>query len=142
MSSFLFENNYLKAKLLAISDFQVLHCVWFDVWLSKEDKALEEALTFCYDFAKKQGIRILISDCSAISTVSLEVDAWIAQWWYPTCYQNGIIAEILIDSKDFMGQIAVNSFIEGNKSEVMNPKVKSLENAKTLALHILKQNPF
>jgi hypothetical protein len=142
MSAILFQNQYLTAYTLKDELPNTIYCVWKEVWLSKEDDALKTALSFCHKIAQEQKIRVIISDCKAISTVSLEVDAWIADWWYPTCYELGIIAEILIDSEDFMGQVAVDSFMESNKSEVMNPKVESFEEAKSLAQQILKQNPF
>ncbi len=140
MLELLFQNKYLIAKALDNEITDIIYCEWKGDWLSRDDQELYKALYFCHEIAQEQQVRVIISSCIELATVSLDVDAWIAEWWYPTCYEKGLLAEILIDSEDFMGQIAVDSFIDNNKSKLMNPRVETLEEAKVLAKQIISQN--
>jgi hypothetical protein len=140
MSDIAFQNKYLVAKFLDNEITSIMYCEWKDDWLSRDDQELKIALTFCHKIASEKQVKVLISSCVELATVSLDVDSWISEWWYPTCYENGILAEILIDSEDFMGQIAVSSFMENNESKLMNPRVQSLDEAKILAKKIISQN--
>ncbi len=140
MSDILFQNKYLIAKFLEDKVTQIMYCEWKDDWLSRDDQELQTALSFCHEIASEKQVKVIVSNCVELSTVSLEVDTWISEWWYPTYYEKGILAEILIDSEDFMGQIAVSSFMDNNKSALMNPRVQTLDEATLLARKIISQN--
>jgi len=128
----LFDNDYLKAQTVPIP-FTIL-CTWKGYWAEViAGGALEEALNFPLQYAQKHQLITVISDCSVLETVSLEVQDYIAAQWYPTAFQVGIKAEILVDAQDFMGKLAVDFFIDLNNSSVDTPKVESIAQAYLLA---------
>lgn len=57
-------------------------------------------------------------------------------------YENGLIAEILVDAHDFMGQVTLDVLLEESKktSELIFITVKTLEEAYKLAHEITQKH--
>lgn len=138
-----FEN--LFAEIYDISD-EIPHTV-FAYWkgfLTLENQEAVYACQFSLDYFKQAGIKVMISDHVYLEGATTEFLDWIHSYYFPTCVANGLLAEIILESAAFMGNVALELMYDKEDMQkhlrektLYTPKVQGLDNAKQLARAIV-----
>jgi hypothetical protein len=136
----IFKNPY--AELYDLSA-EIPHCIfgyWKGCWLLNDREAMQ-ALEFPFDYIKKHQIKVMITDYRYLDVVPDETNEWIINVWFPKVVQNGLIAEIILDAEELVGQLSVEFMYESinDLTGLLTPKVDTLENAKALANKFINQ---
>jgi hypothetical protein len=139
----IFENSH--TQIFNISD-KIPHTV-FAYWkgfLTEGDNEARKACQVSLEYFKTAKIKVMISDHSLLEGATLPFLDWIHDYYFPTAVQNGLIAEIVLDAKEMIGQVSLELMydkkdlkrrLEGK--ELLTPKCDTVENAEKLAAEIV-----
>lgn len=141
----IFENTH--TEIYDIRE-EVPHTV-FAYWKGHLSLKKEEAKIACQaslDLFKELGIKVMISDHKYLEGATVEFLDWLHDYYFPTCVQNGLKAEILLASDEDMGNVTLDLMYDEDdfhkkisQGELYTPKADNLENAKRLAMKILEE---
>ena len=102
-----------------------------------------EAVDACQaslDYFKEKNIKIMISDHQYLEGAEVEFLDWLQSYYFPTAIQNGLKAEIILDSSYDMGNVSLDLMYAEedmqkyiDKKALYTPKVNTFENAKKLS---------
>ncbi|HAI75520.1 MAG TPA: hypothetical protein DCM08_04670 [Microscillaceae bacterium] len=134
----IFENPY--AELYDISD-EVPHTIfgyWKGYWQFDDTEAME-ALHFPFNYIREHQIKVMITDYQYLEVIPQDTAEWIDKVWFPTVVAHGLIAEIVLDASELIGQLTVDFMYENvnHDTGLYTPKVDTLEHAKKLALQFI-----
>jgi hypothetical protein len=140
-----FENPF--AEIYDISE-EIPHTV-FAYWkgfLSLENQDAVDACQFSLDYFKDAHVKEMISDHVYLEGATVEFLDWLHVYYFPTCIANGLVAEIVLESANDMGNVALDLMYDKEDFEkhlqggtLYTPKVHGIENAKKLAVQIVTQ---
>jgi len=136
------------AKVIYTSDYldvyevvdqpRVFRCNWKGTWLEVTPD-LKVALEKSLALIEEHRYEALISDCSLLDTMAVEVTDYLQETWYKEAFRLGLHLELLISPDDAIGEIALSMLTEEvNAGKTMAlQKVESLEAAEALAQKLI-----
>jgi len=139
----IFENKNLEFYDITDEIQNTIFAIWKG-YLSLDDKAAVESCEYSLKYFKDNQTVVMISDHFNLEGATVEFLDWIQSYYFPTSIQNGLKAEIVLESNDSMANIALDLMY--NKEDMAQyidtkmlytPKADSLENAKLLAKKLI-----
>ncbi|MCC5944341.1 MAG: hypothetical protein JJT94_05355 [Bernardetiaceae bacterium] len=139
----IFENKH--TEIYDIRD-EVPHTV-FAYWKGYLIHSNPEAIEACeqsLDYFKKENIKVMISDHVYLEGAAVPFLEWLHDYYFPKAVENGLKAEIVLDSEHAIGKISLDLMYDEQdlhkkikKGELFTPKAENLDIAKKMAQKII-----
>lgn len=133
----IYTSDYLDVYSVS-SQPKVFRCNWKGTWLEVTPE-LKTALENSLELIREHKYEALISDCSLLDTMAVEVTDYLQETWYKDAFQLGLHLELLISPDDAIAEIALSMLTEEvNEGKNMAlQKVESLEAAEELTQKLI-----
>jgi len=133
-------------EVIDISDEipQTIYGHWKDCWLWENQDIAQDIMDVFIPYIQNNNVKVLISSHKDLEVVSVEYIDWIQQILIPKCLEIGLYIEIIIGADDLMGEISLGLIYndlqaELNGEKYLTPNVRTLNDAKALALKIVSE---
>lgn len=135
----IFENEFVELYNISDEIPQTVFAYWKS-FLSLENEEAVSACNKSLEYFKEANIKIMISDHQYLEGAEVDFLDWIQKHYFPTAVNNGLVAEIILDSHTDVGSLSLELMYDEDEMKdhkLQTPKVDTIENAKKLAKLII-----